>query len=133
MSKAILFRTGLFSVLFAVLAAACGGDDDEGSEAMKRGVGSECKSDADCTEAGQRCLPFKGGYCGVADCKVDTDCPQGSACVTHDDSKNYCFLICLEKFECNRYRSLEFESNCSSNITFVSGDKTHKACVPPTG
>jgi hypothetical protein len=82
---------------------------------------------------GQTCLAFKGGYCGVAGCGGDAGaCPQGSACVLHTDGQTYCFLICTDKPQCNLYRPLEVESNCSSNVTFVDSVMA-KACVPPSG
>jgi hypothetical protein len=126
-------RDRLMCGIAALLLALACGNDDSGSEAQRHGVGAICASDPECTEVGQVCLPFKGGYCGVADCASDLDCPAGSACVTHDDGKNYCFLICTDKVQCNASRTPELEANCSANITFVSGDKSHKACVPPTG
>jgi hypothetical protein len=117
----------------------CGGG---GSEAQRRGVGAACASNDDCTEAGQSCLAFKGGYCGLANCKVDAGqndagqndvgCPPGSACVAHTDGKNYCFLVCTDKPQCNLYRAVEVEANCSSNVTFVDGTLNIKACVPPS-
>jgi hypothetical protein len=103
-----------------------------GSEAQRHGVGAACKSNTDCTESGQVCLPFKGGYCGVANCTKDADCPGGSACVAHSDGKNYCFLICIDKPACNLGRPVDAESNCSSSVTFVGGTKGAKACVPPS-
>lgn len=112
----------------SLLVLACG---DE-SEADRRGVGASCTTNDDCTEEGQTCLPFKGGYCGVRDCVEDTDCPGGSLCVTHDDGVNYCFLVCDTKADCNRNRSVDVESNCSSNITFAD-QGSGKACVPPSG
>lgn len=109
--------------------AACG---DE-TEADRRGVGAECQSNADCTEANQVCLTnFKGGYCGVAGCTVDEDCPGGSACVTHTDAVNYCFLVCTAKDQCNVNRTAANESNCSSSITWADEDQG-KACVPSSG
>ena len=110
--------------------AACGGG---GSEAQRRGVGAACAVDKDCTETGQKCLAFKGGYCGIADCTASSGCPAGSACVVHSDGHNYCFLICVEKAECNRNRGVDVEANCSSNITFTEAGVTQKACVPPSG
>ncbi len=108
---------------------ACG---DDGSEADRRGVGASCASNSDCTEEGQVCLPFKGGYCGVASCVEDVDCPSGSLCVTHDDGLNYCFLVCADKPDCNRNRGVDVEANCSGSVTFAdAGDG--KACVPPSG
>ena len=104
-----------------------------GSEAIRHGVGAACASNADCTETGQACLSFKGGYCGVQDCVDDAHCPQGSACVKYTDGKQYCFLLCLEKPDCNFSRPPEIEANCSSSIEFVSGAKTSKVCLPPTG
>ena len=114
-----------------VLALGCGGDD---TEADRRGVGAECSTDMDCFEEGQVCLTgFTGGYCGVADCNSNADCPDRSACVTHDDSRNYCFRLCNEKPECNTHRVEANESNCVGSVTFVDADMTGKACEPPSG
>lgn len=66
------------------------------------------------------------------DCTADAECPSGSACVTHTDGVNYCFLICSEKADCNVDRTAENEANCASNVTWVE-DKADKACVPPSG
>ncbi|HET9933692.1 MAG TPA: hypothetical protein VFQ35_23465 [Polyangiaceae bacterium] len=121
------------SGLLLLYVVGCSSDGSRGTEADRRGVGASCAQPTDCTEAGQSCLPFKGGYCGIADCTRDADCPTGSACVQHDDGRNYCFLVCVEKVDCNVNRPAELESNCSSNVTFVSGNKAIKACVPPSG
>jgi hypothetical protein len=109
-----------------------------GSPAQQAGIGRECAADDDCDDNDdddfqQSCLAFKGGYCGLQDCENDEDCPGGSACVTHDDGVNYCFLLCRDKPECNGDRSLENESNCSANITFIDTQEDGvKACVPPS-
>ena len=126
----------LVLLLSPALLAACGDDDPPpGSEAVSRGVGAACAVDEDCREPGQSCLNFKGGYCGVADCQSDPDCPQGSACVTHTDGANYCFLLCANKLDCNLHRPVDDEANCVSSIVFVDEDanQTHKACEPPSG
>jgi hypothetical protein len=115
-------------MIVGVLWLSCG----DGTEADKAGIGAECTKTEDC-QSGQQCLPFKGGYCGLQACTADEGCPRGSACVTHTDGVNYCFRICVDKADCNRNRSVENESNCSSNINFVTGTKDRKACVPPTG
>ncbi|MEZ4220449.1 MAG: hypothetical protein R3B13_05915 [Polyangiaceae bacterium] len=124
------------AALLAIFLGACGDDSGPsggGTEADYHGVGASCTKNEDCFEPGQTCLPFKGGYCGIEDCQQDTDCPAGSRCVAHDaPAKNYCFLVCANKPECNRNRPIDFESNCSSNITFVEGGKGPKACVPPS-
>jgi hypothetical protein len=129
-------QPGRHRTFFAICAlllgamAACGGD---ASEADKLGVGAQCTKDDDCTETGQSCLTeFKGGYCGISGCTSNQDCPEASLCVTHDNGTNYCFRSCLEKAECNRNRSGENESNCSSSITFVDEATKGKACVPPS-
>jgi hypothetical protein len=111
-----------------VFLCACSSE----SEAIRRGVGSECAVNSDCTESGQRCLTqFKGGYCGVSACTHDTDCPAGSACVTEDDGVNYCFLICTDKPQCNPHRTVDNESSCVSSLTFVDGTMGRKVCRPP--
>jgi hypothetical protein len=108
---------------------ACG-DDDE-TEADRKGIGAQCTKDDEC-QTGQKCLAFKGGYCGLTPCTGDADCPQASACVTHEGA-NYCFRICIDKAECNVNRTIGVnESNCSSNTTFVSGTMGRKACIPPS-
>ena len=120
-------------VLTLVGAVACG-EEDEGSEADRVGVGAVCAVAEDCEEEGQACLAqFKGGYCGVQGCEDDEGCPSGSACVTHDDGENYCFLVCGNKSDCNVNRDAENESNCSSSVVFLEDAKGRKACVPPSG
>jgi hypothetical protein len=131
--------------MVGVSVAACSDDDGYrvGTDAQQHGVGAECTMDEQCVAEGftgpdggplpLQCLTtFKGGYCGLQNCGADDDCPAGSACVAHDDGENYCFLICGNKPECNLYRTLENESNCSSNVDFVDGTQGRKACVPPS-
>lgn len=122
-----------------LLCSACGGDDD-GTEADRFGVGAQCTvaeeelcdDDLD-DDFDLVCLTdFKGGYCGLEGCEANLDCPEGSACVLHDDGQTYCFRICLDKGECNFNRDAENEANCSSSIDFVE-DTGIKACVPPSG
>jgi hypothetical protein len=95
-------------------------------------VGAACAADLDCKE-GLTCLSFKGGYCGLSECQNDEACPAGSACVAHSDGKNYCFLVCTDKPQCNLYRAVDVEANCSANVSFVEGTVNVKACVPPSG
>lgn len=117
----------------SMLVAGCGSDGPApGTEAQRRGVGAACTRNEDCVELGQTCLKFKGGYCGVEGCAKTADCPLGSACVTHSDGKNYCFLTCTDKPQCNVYRAIEVEANCSSSVTFADGTKNSKACLPPS-
>ena len=122
----------------ASLLLACGSDDPPagppaGTEADYHGVGAVCEKNEDCKEDGQECLTgFSGGYCGVKDCQHDSDCPDGSACATLDGA-TYCFLICVDKIDCNRNRPVDLESNCSANIELVETGKGHKLCVPPSG
>lgn len=119
----------------AGIAGACGGGDGGGSPAQRMGVGAECTTDSQCPAVGGitlHCLTqFKGGYCGLADCTKDADCPLGSLCVT-EVARNYCFLECTDKAQCNIGRSAAYESNCSSSVLFVDGKSNVKACVPPS-
>jgi hypothetical protein len=115
-------------VLLTLFAVACGGSADD------LGVGAQCTGNDQCdADTNQTCLMFKGGYCGIQGCTRDADCPQDSACITHTDAMNYCFRTCSDKPQCNANRSVENESNCSSNVTFVDGANGRKACVPPSG
>lgn len=115
----------------ALVLAAAGGCGDDGADAL--GIGAQCTSSDQCDqEAGQVCLQFKGGYCGLMGCAGDTDCPADSACVMHTDGANYCFRTCADKLECNANRDPVNEANCSSNVTFVDGAMNRKACVPPS-
>jgi hypothetical protein len=127
--------------LVALAMQGCGDDDGPGygpgygTQADEFGVGAQCSSSEQCAQIEglvQSCLSFKGGYCGIRDCRDDLDCPAGSACVLHDDGETYCFRICRDKGECNVNRTLENEANCSSSIDFVDPQGS-KACVPPTG
>lgn len=118
----------------AVCLVALGGGCGDDTEADRFGVGAECTSTDECNqETNQECLTaFAGGYCGIQDCVDDLDCPDASGCVAHTDGINYCFRICVDKLECNRNRSVDVESNCSSNVDFVEGAQGRKACVPPS-
>jgi len=126
-------RSILISAMFLCAAtSACNSDND--ADAL--GIGAECVATEECEETTeQECLTdFKGGYCGIKDCVDNADCPDSSACVTHDDGLNYCFRTCLDKAECNANRSADQESNCSASIVFVEErDDNLKACVPPSG
>ena len=116
----------------SLFAAACGSDN----EADELGVGAQCQSTDECNDSTeQECLlEFKGGYCGIEDCVDDSECPEFSACVAHDNATNYCFRTCTDKAECNENRDAEQESNCSGNVTFVEAQQdATKACVPPSG
>ncbi len=123
-------------ILVTALCLGCGSGG--GSEADDVGVGAECADSDDCpspdTDIGDlECLTqFAGGYCGLEGCEVNEDCPEGSACVIHDDGNNYCFLECFDKEECNLNRSADTESNCSSNIVYADAETEGKACVPPS-
>lgn len=127
----------LFSLL--LVAFGCGDDDDVGTQADRLGVGAACDSDDDCLQSkrdggiSEQCLTqFKGGYCGLENCRDHADCPQGSGCVVHDDGNNYCFRLCRDKPECNLNRTPANEANCSASIEYEGGD-LGKACVPPSG
>ena len=112
--------------LSLILISGCGDDADD------FGVGAQCSATSDCAD-GQQCLTqFKGGYCGLTGCKANTDCPDNSACIAHTDGKDYCFRVCTDKVQCNTNRTKDTESNCSSKVTFVSGKKESKVCVPPS-
>jgi len=116
----------LITLVLSLTALCCGNDADD------LGVGAECSSVDECGE-GQSCLTeFKGGYCGLRDCQHDVDCPDGSACITHTDSVNYCFLICGTKDQCNEHRDADNEANCSSSVDFIDGANDRKACIPPS-
>jgi hypothetical protein len=123
----MLVRFGL-AIALTVMMYACGSDADD------YGVGAECTTNDQCSQdpVMQTCLMFKGGYCGIVGCTKDADCPDLSKCVAHTDGKNYCFRTCIDKPECNANRTVDNESNCSSNVTFVEAASGIKACVPPS-
>lgn len=129
-SRVSVALSSLLALGSALTLGGCGSDD-----ARDLGVGSACANSAECPEQPNEpqleCLPFKGGYCGLEGCAQDADCPVGSACIDHEGT-NYCFLVCIEKAECNLHRPAGAESNCSSNVTFVDGADGRKACVPPS-
>jgi hypothetical protein len=119
----------------AGLVAGCG---DGSTEADRLGVGAECTESAECESPDENimleCLTqFTGGYCGLEGCEEDADCPEGSACVTADDGKNYCYRLCQDKDDCNRNRP-QNPANCvgSGTINFVDQGTERKACEPPS-
>lgn len=126
---AVQIRRGVLGWLFLSLVLGCGGNP-----ADRAGIGAQCSTKADCFESNQSCLTdFRGGYCGAVDCLIDTDCPHGAGCVTHDDGQNYCFRLCADKVDCNANRSAANEANCVGSIQFADPGRTAgKACVPPS-
>lgn len=117
-------------ILYAFVLLACGCGSNENA-ANQKGVGAECNATSECATSGEVCLTeFKGGYCGLAGCAHDTDCPHGSACVTDNQTK-YCFLVCATKTDCNLHRSGDNEADCTSSLTFVDGAMSRKVCRPP--
>ncbi|HXU62116.1 MAG TPA: hypothetical protein VN962_10465 [Polyangia bacterium] len=112
----------------ALAVCGCGSNQNAANQV---GIGADCSKTADCATTGEVCLTeFNGGYCGLSGCLHDTDCPQGSACVT-DDQTNYCFLVCATKTDCNTHRSAANEADCTSSLTFVDGTMNRKVCRPP--
>jgi hypothetical protein len=130
---------GFLGLVWASMAGVGCGDDD-GNEADRAGVAAQCTTTADCpavskgeTAFALTCLTtFKGGYCGASGCTADADCPDGAACVNHDDGNRYCFRVCTEKLECNRHRDADVEANCSASVDFVNNARMDKACIPPS-
>ena len=127
----------VLSVIAVGFIAGCG--DDGSTEADRVGVGAQCTASAECESPDEQivleCLTqFTGGYCGLEGCVEDADCPEGSACVTADDGKNYCYRLCQNKDDCNRNRDEENWANCvgSGTINFVEGGEGRKACEPPS-
>jgi hypothetical protein len=117
-------------ILCGLIVGLCGCGSGQ-SPANQLGVGADCTMSSECTQPGQVCLTeFKGGYCGISGCLHDTDCPQGSACVT-DNQTNFCFLVCAQKTDCNLNRSVANEADCTSALPFVDGAMNRKVCRPP--
>ena len=66
----IRYTTMSVAVFAMGLSVSSCGDDDDGmglSPAQRHGVGAACSADSDCFvgDTHLRCLPFKGGYCGL--------------------------------------------------------------------
>ncbi len=124
------------TILVGLFAFAGGCGDGGATEADRLGIGAECTASAECDTVDDvelECLTqFTGGHCGLAGCDGDVNCPQGSACVTHDDGNNYCFRVCVDRPDCNRNRSPKNEANCVGSITFVDPRNERKACEPPS-
>jgi hypothetical protein len=119
----------------ALVGSAMGCGDSGETEADRAGVGAQCTDSQECESTDEDfelvCLQFKGGYCGLENCTGDAGCPDGSACIMHEDGTNYCFRECTEKLDCNRNRPT-CPANCVSSVTFVDPRNERKACKPPS-
>ena len=63
-------------------------------------VGDKCTTSNDCP-AGTVCdTDSPGGYCLVANCDGDEDCPDEAVCVNFTDSLRYCLLKCKKNSDC---------------------------------
>ena len=122
-------------VLVAILGMLfCGCGEDDANDQL---IGGECATAEDCddgnddTPALDCILDFKGGYCGRAACQNSAECPEASLCADLEGSF-YCFLQCTDKTQCNKNRTVDNESNCSSSVDPVEGGE-QKLCIPPSG
>jgi hypothetical protein len=123
------------TVMGIALLLASGFSCSDESESDRMGIASVCTQDKDCEKVGDvqlTCLTaFKGGYCGLAGCAQDSDCPTGAACIA-EAGVNYCFRECIDKPECNLHRTVDAEANCVGSAVHV-GVSSAKVCVPPSG
>lgn len=114
-------------------------DDKSGTEADRVGIAGECSASEDCAQDvdSLQCLTgFKGGYCGLAGCTENANCPIGSVCVLENGS-SFCFRTCADKNECNPNRSAANEANCSGSFDLMKADDQMpvglaKVCIPPS-
>ena len=80
-------------ILIFLLMAAC----LMGCEAS---IGDKCKTSNDCP-AGTVCdTDSPGGYCLVANCDADEECPEEAACVKFTESQRYCLKKCKKNSDC---------------------------------
>jgi hypothetical protein len=95
------------------------------------GVGAGCTDDTGCA-TGLTCLTsVKGGYCGKADCTVNTDCPTDSLCVKVGD-KSACYRTCNGDTDCSFCRAGDVVASCTDQVTFLESGTTGTVCVPPS-
>lgn len=140
MSRLVVARFAI-PLLAGLLASACNADDDR-SEAERVGLGGGCQVDANCTQrAGDAAegydltcfVDFDGGLCGIDQCDSGADCPEGSACVLHDNGQNHCFRLCSSDDECNVNRNADVPASCTTNAQFLQneGVEGDSVCIPP--
>lgn len=64
-------------------------------------IGSPCKLDADCKDAGAVCLDWPGGYCTIIDCVPGGGtCPGDAECHLIDEGISACLAGCAKKTDC---------------------------------
>ncbi len=110
--------------------AASGGGPDASDEETR--VGGPCESAADCGDDGALCvtrvgaggfeLTFPSGYCSIAGCSGDADCPEGSGCLSAA-GMNACLALC------------EDENDCRADEGYTCGSfgTPNAFCLPPFG
>lgn len=93
------------------MGGASGIDDSPDLNSCREGgllcAGAVCRIDSDC--ASGRCTGFSGlGWC-LDLCVLSPDsCPQGTRCVTANDTNNYCYPACDEDVDCVESYNEEF-------------------------
>ena len=129
-------KTMALSFLTLILLVSC---SDDAPRVDQIGIGGQCVLQDDCNQDldSLSCLTtFKGGYCGREGCDNNSQCPEGSVCVT-EVGVSYCFRTCAEKVDCNANRDAENESNCSGSFSLTEATDTMptsqpKVCIPPS-
>ena len=82
-------------LLWVVLIASCGSDDDGIDEV----IGAACASNDECaTECFTGAIEFPDGFCSQP-CESDLDCPTDTACIAAEGG--VCAFLC-PPFDCSR-------------------------------
>jgi hypothetical protein len=85
----------------------------------------------DCANGLECVTSFDHGYCTIADCTLNADCPNDARCVTLPDGHNYCLRTCTGPNSCTFCRPFEFGGECTGDVDFAEAGTTGEVCLPP--
>jgi hypothetical protein len=94
--RALSYAVAAAPVIALSTIAACTGTAGPGSQ----DVGAPCSADSQCEDRCFKSAEFADGMCSRI-CRVDQDCPIGSACV--ENGGGFCAVSCQAPVDCSGF------------------------------
>lgn len=124
--------TVLLSTFF-LFGIACGhAEDFNGSERPlpSSQVGNACDQDSDCSQYCAKGKEFPNGFCTLRNCRANTDCPEGTVCITEDNG--VCVFPCGVPLDCTSDFLGRGGYTCKEKSGYPSADISsvkYKVCI----
>ena len=120
------------TAMLGATIAACGHAEKISKDRPNptRLVGNSCSSDSDCDQYCAQGREFPGGFCTLRGCRGNSDCPDGTVCITTHEG--VCAYPCAGPLDCTAEFLGRSGYTCHFYPGYTSGDATavqYEVCV----